>query len=145
MPHQLFRQLLPYVTVHARRAGIDPQAASPVLLAAIAGEPRQFGDPMAHYDHGQNAAGKPIKVTNPGGTTTTYVSVMRKATETSSSGRRVKYTYDLAAQPWQTIDGVSGTLDPSITVSTSVRSRANSDRVRREPGDVHSRSFTGRA
>jgi RHS repeat-associated protein len=66
-----------------------------------------------------NAAGKPIKVTNPDGTTTTttYDSVMRKATETSSSGRQVRYTYDLASQPWQTIDGVSGTLDPSITVN----------------------------
>jgi RHS repeat-associated protein len=66
-----------------------------------------------------NAAGKPIKVTNPDGTTTTttYDSVMRKATETSSSGRQVSYTYDLASQPWQTIDGVSGTLDPSITVN----------------------------
>jgi RHS repeat-associated protein len=66
-----------------------------------------------------NAAGKPILVTNPDGTTTTttYDSVMRKATETSSSGRQVRYTYDLASQPWQTIDGVSGTLDPSITVN----------------------------
>jgi RHS repeat-associated protein len=66
-----------------------------------------------------NAAGKPIKVTNPDGTTktTTYDSVMRKATETSSSGRQVSYTYDAASQPWQTIDGVSGTLDPSITVN----------------------------
>jgi RHS repeat-associated protein len=66
-----------------------------------------------------NAAGKPILVTNPDGTTTktTYDSVMRKATETSSSGRQVSYTYDLASQPWQTIDGVSGTLDPSITVN----------------------------
>jgi RHS repeat-associated protein len=42
---------------------------------------------------------------------------MRKATETSSSGRQVSYTYDAASQPWQTIDGVSGTLDPSITVN----------------------------
>jgi RHS repeat-associated protein len=66
-----------------------------------------------------NAAGKPTLVTNPDGTTTTttYDSVMRKATETSSSGRQVRYTYDLASQPWQTIDGVSGTLDPSITVN----------------------------
>jgi general secretion pathway protein K len=38
MPHQLFRQLLPYITVHSRRPGIDPQAASPALLAALAGE-----------------------------------------------------------------------------------------------------------
>jgi general secretion pathway protein K len=38
MPHQLFRQVLPYVTVHSRRPGIDPQAASPALLAALAGE-----------------------------------------------------------------------------------------------------------
>jgi general secretion pathway protein K len=38
IPHQLFRQVLPYVTVHSRRPGIDPQAASPVLLAALAGE-----------------------------------------------------------------------------------------------------------
>ncbi len=66
-----------------------------------------------------NAAGKPILVTNPDGTTTTttYDSVMRKATETSSSGRQVSYTYDAASQPWQTIDGVSGTLYPSITVN----------------------------
>jgi len=41
---------------------------------------------MAHYDHGFNAAGDPIEVTYPDGTTTTatYDSVMRKATETSS-------------------------------------------------------------
>jgi general secretion pathway protein K len=38
MPHQLFRLVLPYVTVHSRRPGVDPQAASPVLLAALAGE-----------------------------------------------------------------------------------------------------------
>ena len=38
MPHQLFRQVLPYVTVHSRRPGIDPEAASPALLAALAGE-----------------------------------------------------------------------------------------------------------
>jgi general secretion pathway protein K len=38
MPHKLFRQVLPYVTVHSRRPGIDPDAASPALLAALAGE-----------------------------------------------------------------------------------------------------------
>jgi general secretion pathway protein K len=38
MPHQLFRQVLPYVTVHSHRPGIDPEAASPLLLAALAGE-----------------------------------------------------------------------------------------------------------
>jgi general secretion pathway protein K len=38
MQHALFRLVLPYVTVHSRRPGIDPQAASPVLLAALAGE-----------------------------------------------------------------------------------------------------------
>jgi general secretion pathway protein K len=38
MPHEMFRRLLPYVTVHSRRPGIDPEAASPVLLAALAGE-----------------------------------------------------------------------------------------------------------
>jgi RHS repeat-associated protein len=72
-----------------------------------------------------NAAGKPIKVTNPDGTTTTttYDSVMRKATDTSSSGRQVSYTYDLASQPWQTIDGVGGTLDPSITVNLGAVTR----------------------
>jgi RHS repeat-associated protein len=66
-----------------------------------------------------NAAGKPIKVTNPDGTTTvtTYDVVARKATETSSSGRQVSYSYDAASQPYQTIDGVGGTLDPSITVN----------------------------
>ena len=100
MPHQLFRQVLPYVTVHSRRPGIDPEAASPALLAALAGEAR-LGDPVALYDHGHNAAGEPIEVTNPDGTTTTtnYDGVMRKATETSSRGRHVKYTYDLASQP----------------------------------------------
>jgi YD repeat-containing protein len=65
-----------------------------------------------------SAAGKPILVTNPDGTTTTtYDSVMRKATETSSSGRQVRNSYDAASQPYQTIDGVGGTLDPSITVN----------------------------
>jgi RHS repeat-associated protein len=66
-----------------------------------------------------NASGKPIKVTNPDGTTTvtTYDVVARKATETSSSGRQVSYSYDAASQPYQTIDGVGGTLDPSITVN----------------------------
>jgi general secretion pathway protein K len=38
MPHKLFRQVLPYVTVHSRRPGINPDAASPALLAALAGE-----------------------------------------------------------------------------------------------------------
>jgi general secretion pathway protein K len=38
MPHEMFRRLLPYVTVHSRRPGIDPEAASPALLAAVAGE-----------------------------------------------------------------------------------------------------------
>jgi general secretion pathway protein K len=38
MPHEMFRRVLPYVTVHSRRPGIDPEAASPVLLAALAGE-----------------------------------------------------------------------------------------------------------
>jgi general secretion pathway protein K len=38
MSHEMFRRLLPYVTVHSRRPGIDPEAASPVLLAALAGE-----------------------------------------------------------------------------------------------------------
>ncbi len=33
----LFRQALPLVTVYSRRAGIDPQAASPGLFAALAG------------------------------------------------------------------------------------------------------------
>ena len=38
MPHEMFRRLLPYVTVYSRRPGIDPEAASPALLAALAGE-----------------------------------------------------------------------------------------------------------
>jgi general secretion pathway protein K len=38
MPHQLFRRVLPYVTVYSRRPGIDPEQASPALLAALAGE-----------------------------------------------------------------------------------------------------------
>ena len=37
MPHDLFRSVLPYVTVHSRRPGVDPQLASPVLLAALDG------------------------------------------------------------------------------------------------------------
>jgi general secretion pathway protein K len=38
MPHQLFRRVLPYVTVHSHRPGIDPDTASSALLAALAGE-----------------------------------------------------------------------------------------------------------
>jgi general secretion pathway protein K len=38
MPHDLFRRVLPYVTVHSHQPGIDPQRASLVLLAALAGE-----------------------------------------------------------------------------------------------------------
>jgi general secretion pathway protein K len=38
MPHNLFRRLLPYVTVHSRQPGIDPKRASLALLAALIGE-----------------------------------------------------------------------------------------------------------
>jgi general secretion pathway protein K len=38
MPHDLFRRLLPYVTVHSRQPGIDPKRAPLALLAALTGQ-----------------------------------------------------------------------------------------------------------
>ena len=64
-----------------------------------------------------NAANKPVTVTNPDGTTSTtgYDTIQRVASVTSSSGRQVSYSYDLASRVTATVDGVSGTLDASIT------------------------------
>jgi general secretion pathway protein K len=99
MPHQLFRQLHPYVTVHSRRPGIDPQAASPVLLAALAREGEAIRRP--HGAPRPQRCGQTDRCDEPGRHhhTTTYDGVMCKATETSSRGRQVKYTHDLASQP----------------------------------------------
>ncbi len=64
-----------------------------------------------------NAANKPILIEQPDATTKAigYDPVGRVTTETSSSGRRVTYGYDLASRLISIQDGVSGTLDPSIT------------------------------
>jgi general secretion pathway protein K len=37
MRPELLRAVLPYVTVHSRRPGVDPRVAAPALLAALAG------------------------------------------------------------------------------------------------------------
>lgn len=37
----LFRELLPYVTVHSRHPGVDPESAPPALFAALAGLPAE--------------------------------------------------------------------------------------------------------
>jgi general secretion pathway protein K len=38
MPHDLFRRLLPYVTVHSHQPGVDPKRAPLALLAALTGQ-----------------------------------------------------------------------------------------------------------
>lgn len=61
--------------------------------------------------------GKVEKVVHPDGTWTayTYDAVGRKASETSSSGRKVLFSYDAASRLIATTDTVAGALDPSIT------------------------------
>lgn len=81
---------------------------------------RQTGETVNQWATETNAYGadgKLEKVVHPDGTWTayTYDSVGRKASETSSSGRKVVFSYDAASRLIATTDTVSGTLDPSIT------------------------------
>ncbi|WP_026792550.1 RHS repeat-associated core domain-containing protein [Pleomorphomonas oryzae] len=57
--------------------------------------------------------------TDPDNRTTTfaYDTTRRLSTVTSSSGRQVTYAYDILSRISTITDGVSGTLDPSITVN----------------------------
>ncbi|MBY3328764.1 RHS repeat-associated core domain-containing protein [Rhizobium laguerreae] len=77
------------------------------------------GSPWLTTTTAYNAANKPTIVTKPDSSTSTtaYDVVGRVSTVTSSSGRQVLTTYDAASRATQTIDQVSGTLDPSITAN----------------------------
>lgn len=77
------------------------------------------GSPWRTTATAYNALGKVASITLPDGTSTTnaYDLVQRLFTETSSSGRQVKYEYDPASRIAKITDLVSGSLDPSITVN----------------------------
>jgi general secretion pathway protein K len=63
MSPELFRAVLPYVTVHSHATGVDPRVAAPALLAALAGlEParvRKLAD-LAQGDRAGEASARDI-------------------------------------------------------------------------------------
>jgi RHS repeat-associated protein len=85
-----------------------------VSVARISSNPI---DPSSIEQTPYRPDGKVDKVMRADGTWTqyTYDPVGRKASETSSSGRKVLFSYDAASRLIATTDTVASTLDPSIT------------------------------
>jgi hypothetical protein len=70
MRSDLSRAVLPYVTVHSRKPGVDPRVAAPALLAALAGlEPARVAQLVntTHGDREGNAGirGVPLQFLSP--------------------------------------------------------------------------------